>query len=158
MKNDLSKSSHRNSKSFIERSAFKGNKLYRARDIHHKSIIHREIYIHEKNNLPYPIYQYAVTLSPKNPADKVLSQEYFQYVQTMCGKYSSIKCFIYAEEVSRSGKRHIHGIVLTSDQCKFKKWSNHTRLVYTCNMITMLDGWIDYCLEDHPKELITWCP
>lgn len=147
-----------NSKNYKERSAFRYKILYTAKDIAHISQIHREIYIHEKNNLPYPIYQYAVTLTPKNPADNVLSQEYIQYVQIMCGQYASIKCLIYAEEVSDSGKRHIHGIVLTSDKCKFIKWRRHTRLHFTCNMITMLDGWINYILEDHPNELITWVP
>jgi len=148
----------RNSKNSVERSAFTGKIIYTQRDIVHKSKIHREIHIHEKNNLPYPIFQYAVTLTPKNPTDKVLAQEYFQYVQILSGQYASIKALIYCEEISRSGKRHVHGIVLTSDKCKFKKWARHTRLVFTVNIITMLDGWIDYMLEDHPNELIIWVP
>ncbi len=158
MKKHLKISSHRNSKNFKERSAFTGKIIYTARDIGHVSKIHREIYIHEKNNLPYPIYQYAVTFTPKNPVDKVLSQEYFQYVQIYAGQYACIKALIYVEEVSRSGKRHLHGVVLTSDKCKFRKWTRNTRLHFCVNNITMLDGWIDYMLEDHPTELIIWVP
>ncbi len=147
-----------NSKNYVEprRGAFRvKSKVNYARDCAHRLNIFRTIFIHEQHNLPYPVYQYALTLSPKIPSVEVSTQEYLQAISIMKGQYACIKSILYVEEVSSRGKRHIHGIILCTDKCKFRKFARNTRFAYKVDDITFIDGWLAYILNDSPHELIT---
>ncbi len=146
-----------NSKNYVEprRGAFiVKTKVNYKRDCYHRSNICRQIFIMEQHNLPYPVYQYALTLTPKIPSVPISSQEYLQTITIMLGQYSCIKSILYIEEVSSVGKRHIHGIILCTDKCKFRKFSKNTRYHYKVDDITFLDGWLSYIFNDSPMELI----
>lgn len=96
---------------------------------------------------------YAFTISPHNK--KLIPLMLHEAAKTILISYNSCYSLRYIIETSKTGKEHIHGVLITKDQCKFAKLRRHPHVKYHFQHYND-SGWLEYMQKDNPNRIYTY--